>query len=361
MRITSIDSFHICLPLKRESYNPQSSWTQMESLLVRVKTDEGIEGWGEIFGHAVNPVSRAALHSLIIPFFIGKDPTSLAALMSEAQRKFHGFGRTGPVLYALSGIDIALWDILAKKAGLPLYQLLGGCSRTKIEAYASLFTYHGKPALIEAACGHALERGYRLLKLHETSREAFLAARQAVGKDIDVAMDVNCPWSAEQAVQVARSLRDDNICWLEEPVWPPEDAASLALVRREGVRLSAGENAAGVSGFKDLFDHGAIDIAQPSVTKVGGIGAMRQVIALAGAYGVSVIPHCYYYGPGFLATVHIAAALEIPAPVEVAFIDFEQPLYPLWQQISGGMISLPQAPGLGQEPDPEILKRYAVA
>ncbi len=205
-----------------------------------------------------------------------------------------------------------------------------------------------------------MERGYRLIKLHETSRDAFLAAQRATGTAAALAMDVNCPWSAEQAVQMARSLRNDGIAWLEEPVWPPEDSASLARVRQEGVRLSAGENAMGVAGFKDLFDHGAIDIAQPSVAKVGGISAMRQVIALAAASGISLIPHCYYYGPGFLATLHIAASLDIPAPVEVAFVDFEQPLYPLWQTIGKGTIPLPQGPGLGEEPSADVLTRYAV-
>ena len=361
MRITEIDTFRIRLPIRPEPFNPNPSWTHMESLLVRIKTDHGITGWGEIFGHAANAASRAALKHNVAPYFIGKDPRAIAALMDGAHRAFHGFGRTGPVLYALSGVDIALWDILAKNAGCPLYRMLGGGSRPTVDAYASLYTYHGDAAVIDKACASTIEQGFRLLKLHETTRDAFLVAKRRAGNDAEVAMDVNCPWSVEQAVQVTRAMRDDGVRWLEEPVWPPDDSAGLARVRQEGVRLSAGENASGMMGLASLITDKSVDIIQPSVCKIGGVSAMRQAIALAEAHGVTVIPHNYYYGPGLLATMHLVAAMGIPAPVELPLVDFEHPLYPsVWKELRDSTLPLPQTPGIGPDPDMDVLQRFAV-
>lgn len=333
----------------------------MESLLVRIRTDRGISGWGEIFGHAVNPVSRAALKHCVAPYFIGKDPCAIAALMDGANRAFHGFGRTGPVLYALSGVDIALWDILAKSAGCPLYRMLGGESRPTVDAYASLYTYYGDEALIERACAAAIDQGFRLLKLHEVTREAFLAARKQAGNAADVAMDVNCSWSVEEAARVAHALREDGVRWLEEPVWPPDDSTALAQVRQKGVPLAAGENASGMMGLTALLSDRSVDILQPSVCKIGGISAMREAISLAQAHGVTLIPHNYYHGPGLLASMHLVASMGVPVPVELPLVDFDYPLYPsVWNGLKEATLPLPQVPGIGPDPDMDVLSRFAV-
>ena len=154
------------------------------------------------------------------------------------------------MVYAHSAIDIALWDIAGKRAGLPLCDLLGGARRKEVRAYASLMRYgtpkHGRPHLRRDGRAPAS----RHIKLHEHSVDAVRAAREGAGADIALMNDVNCPWSVAQAIEMERAFRPSNLYWLEEPVWPPEDHDGLARVRRGGItRIAAGENAAGLHDF----------------------------------------------------------------------------------------------------------------
>src|ERR671934_2650892 len=137
--------------------------TSIDMLLVRVDTDDGVTGWGEAFGHRIFPATRAAIDTVLGPMCIGRDPTQIAAIHDDLQRLLHGIGRNGPTIYALSGIDIALWDIAGKVAGLPLYRLLGGGARADLPAYASLLRY-GAADAVKRYTAQALERGYRHLK-----------------------------------------------------------------------------------------------------------------------------------------------------------------------------------------------------
>jgi L-alanine-DL-glutamate epimerase-like enolase superfamily enzyme len=199
-----------------------------------------------------------------------------------------------------------------------------------------------------------------MIKLHETALPAFLAAREAAAAETRIMLDVNCPWPVDEARAVARAIAGRGFHWLEEPVWPPEDYAGLAAVRREGVPIAAGENVTGLHCFRRLLEAGAVDVVQPSVTKIGGITAMQRVLALAHAHSVRVVPHCFYWGPGYLATAHVAASMPVPAPVETAFIDLEARPHDLFDP-SRATLALPDRPGLGFEPDPDVLERYLVA
>ncbi|MGA0114610.1 MAG: mandelate racemase/muconate lactonizing enzyme family protein, partial [Burkholderiales bacterium] len=225
MKITAVTSFVIRKPLLITGEPPTVSGqarTAMETLLVRVDTDAGVTGWGEGFGHRVWPATRTALDRMIAPQLIGRDPTAIAALMHELARAVHGAGRSGPAMYALSAIDIALWDIAGKVANLPLYRLLGGSPRADLPAYASLLRY-GKTSAMEPRIAEALERGYKLIKIHEIVPDIIRAARRAAGDGIPLMVDCNCPWTVAQAVSICRELRELNLEWIEEPVWPPED------------------------------------------------------------------------------------------------------------------------------------------
>src|SRR5262249_10348082 len=157
MRITQVETIVVNMPMVIEGpVLPQQGGrarTSMDTLLVRVETDGGVTGWGEGFGHRIFPATKAALDTLIGPMCVGRDPTAIAALMGELQRNLTGVGRNGPAMYALSAIDIALWDIAGKLAGLPLYRLLGGSARKTLPAYASLLRY-GEPG----AVAHYVER-----------------------------------------------------------------------------------------------------------------------------------------------------------------------------------------------------------
>jgi L-alanine-DL-glutamate epimerase-like enolase superfamily enzyme len=234
--------------------------------------------------------------------------------------------------------------------------MLGGTDRA-LPAYASLLRCSG-PDAVAQSCRDALAQGYRQIKLHEITVEAVKAARDAVGSDVALMLDTNCPWSVDEALAMVEALRRFDLHWLEEPVWPPEDHAGLAKVRAAYAVIAAGENAAGLLEFRRAFELRALDVAQPSVTKIGGISEMRRIIALANEFGVRVVPHCPYFGPGFIASLHIAAALPAGTPVERLFVDLEASPMGDWIDVRNGELRVPQAPGLGVDPDPALIARY---
>jgi len=334
---------------------------QMETLLVKLSTDDGRAGWGEAFGHLINPVTFAALAGPVGRFFIGTevtdDPASFAAALTAAHQAFHAFGRTGPVLFALSAIDTALWDLCAQAAGLPLNRLLGA-SRDRVDVYASLVSYDNDPIEVAYQVQRAYGAGFRKMKLHETEPVAIAAAREALPADAALMVDVNCPWDVDTARVRAASLQPLGLGWIEEPVWPPDDAAGLARVREAGVPISAGENASGVAGFLSYFTQRAVDIAQPSVAKIGGISGVLEVIQLAQRFGVQVIPHCFYYGAGLLATAHLVSTLPDDVWLEIPWLQWPETLYPA--QAFAPSLTLPSTPGLGFSPDLDVMKRHTI-
>ena len=362
MKIVAIRSHVVSLPF--DMGGPHTSfagkpWTHLEILLVEVVTEDGLTGWGEAFGHACIPTTREALDGIVAPLVIGRDSGDIQQITQDVLQATHLLGRNGAFVYAFSGIEIALWDLLGKRTGQPLYRLLGGSRCTELEAYASLLRYTD-PALVARNTAEACRRGYRHIKLHEITREAVLAAKNAPGaQDAHIMLDVNCAWSVPTAIAMADSLHDDGLTWLEEPVWPPEDCDGLAQVRKRGIPISAGENVAGLYGFKSLVQAGALDIAQPSVTKIGGIGEMMRVIDYCRAQGVAVAPHSPYFGPGFIATLHICASFIEKPLVEVLWLDMEANPFDPWVKPVNGKVRMPQGPGLGCDPDPAILTRYS--
>ena len=195
-----------------------------ETLLVKVETDSGIVGWGEAFPHRIWPAVKSLLETLIAPACIGADPTDIPALMKMLIYRVHGVGRAGPVMYALSGLDIALWDILGKTKNLPIYKLLGGAQCAKVPAYASLLKY-AETDVVVRTCEQALDRGFSELKIHETGRDEITAAAQVLRKHNggSLMVDVNAPWTLQEALSAVAPLRELDLKWIEEPVWPPED------------------------------------------------------------------------------------------------------------------------------------------
>ncbi len=360
MKITRVESIVLNLPMVIDGATPMlggRARTSIDMLLVRVDTDDGVTGWGEAFGHRIFPATRAAIDILLGPMCVGRDPAQIVALNDDLQRVLHGVGRNGPVIYALSGIDIALWDIAGKVAGLPLYRLLGGSPRVDLPTYASLLRY-GTAAAVAHYAAQALQRGYRHLKLHEITVPEVKAARDVAGPGVPIMLDTNCPWTVSQAIEMARQLTPLDLHWLEEPVWPPENLAGLAEVRaRGGIATAAGENYGTVWDFRRAFEAGAITYAQPSVTKIGGVTELRRVMTLAETFGVQVVPHSAYFGPGLLASIHCIAAIPAESLVERFYCDFAE--NPLGDAIhpTAGRIAVPQGPGLGVDPDPRLLEK----
>jgi D-galactarolactone cycloisomerase len=361
MKITAVETILISIPFDSGAPSQMIAGrprTTLDILFVKVETDAGITGWGEAFGHSITQGTKTTIDTLIAPMLIGRDASAHGPLIAELQKRLHIFGRNGPATYGLSGVDIALWDIAGKAAGLPLHRLLGGAARTELTAYASLLRYTD-PAIVARNARAAVERGYRYIKLHEIDVPQVRAAREAIGPAIALMVDTNCPWSVREAVDMARRFAPFDLFWLEEPVWPPEDLGGLAHVRREGgVRIAAGENAHGLHDFRALFEADALDFAQPSVTKIGGITEQRKILALAEAHGVTAIPHCAYFGPGMLASLHVVAAMPQDTPIERLYMDLEASPFGRLTEAVDGRMAVPQGPGLGCDPDQAVLAKY---
>jgi len=363
MKITSVEPILIAVPYEHGGPKPQrvgGAWSTMDTLFVRIETDAGIVGWGEAFGFAVSPVTMTAIARIVAPLCIGRDPADPASFMADLHRKVQNMGRNGPVGFALSGIDIALWDIAGKRAGQPLHHLLGGQRRSRIPTYASLLRY-GTPELVARSAAEAVARGYAYVKLHESTVEAVAAARAAVGPGIALMLDTNCAWTPDEAAAMARRLEPYDLAWLEEPISPPDDYAGLAGLRRTAkVPVAAGENAGNVNDINMMTGMSAVDVVQPSVTKIGGIDEMRRAIALAQARGVRVAPHSPYFGPGLIATLHVIATMDGDVACERFYCDLAAS--PLGEAIvaENGFMRVPDGPGLGVAIDERVIERYRI-
>jgi len=363
MKITRVEAVPLSIPSR---YGADAmvlgtgGWRALDFCLVRVETDVGLTGWGEAFSYSCRRAVVAAVRDMIAPLAVGRDAADIAGLHGDIQRRLHIFGRFGITAFALSGLDIALWDLAGKAAGKPLHALLGGARRDAIPCYASLLRY-AEPALVARYCERALADGFGAVKLHEISEPVIAAARAAVPPAAALLLDVNCEWSIAQAIAIGKRLAPMGLAWFEEPVFPPEDGAGLRAVGEAcGIPIAAGENCCFASQFAALFDAGAVQYAQPSVTKVGGITEFRAVAQLAAAANVSLAPHSPYFGPGALATLHLIAALAENARFEYFYLQADAWLYEGLLTARNGELNLPQAPGLGADPDPEVIRRYRI-
>jgi L-alanine-DL-glutamate epimerase-like enolase superfamily enzyme len=367
VKIASIESIPLRIPFTSGGRSDAGAWggaglQTVDSLIIKVTTDTGVVGWGETFGFMSVPGARVVIDSILAPEVVGRDAAQIEKLMLDLQKKFHIFGRSGAFIYGLSAIDIALWDIAGKVAEKSVHQLLGGSDASSLRCYASLIRY-SDPELVRENVSRALSSGYSHLKLHEINLDCVRVARETAGDDVVITLDVNCPWSVREALDMTNKLRPFNLRWLEEPVWPPENYSGLARVRQEGgIPVAAGENASTLMDFQHMLEAKAVDFIQPSPAKMGGLTEIKKIYALASAHNTTVMVHTFYDGPGLLAGVHASAALGGPgALVEWRYFDLEAQLYGDAIIPKNGAIAVPQGPGLGLEPDADVIREYRVA
>jgi L-alanine-DL-glutamate epimerase-like enolase superfamily enzyme len=368
MKISDVKAHHIRIPYDAgvASFRQgASSIAALDIVMVEVTTDTGLTGWGDAFSYVCPRTTFAAINEMIAPQARGQqvpDAASIPAFMEQIQRNLHLFGRYGITMFAISALDIALWDLAARANGVPLHNLLGTQKRAKIPAYASLLRI-GAPELVAGECKTALGLGYSAIKLHETTTAPVHAARQVIGSGIPLMVDLNCPMDGATAIAFARACREAEPLFLEEPVWPPEDFATLAEVRKQGgLGIAAGENACTVYQFRQMMDAGAVSHAQPSVTKLGGITEYLKVAKLADERGVRLAPHSPYFGPGLLATLQLLSLREDATFVEMFYMKRAACLWRGRVDVDAvGQVAVPDGPGLGYEPDRDVMERYRVS
>lgn len=339
-----------------------NAWRSLEFTLVRLEDEHGTVGWGEGFGYSTVESTKAMIDRLLIPRLLAAPIEDVAVWNLETQRALHLHGRYGVTMFAISGVDIALWDLAARRAGVAVWELLAagggaGAPRADFSTYVSLMRYDEEP-LVAQTCEAALARGYTAVKMHERLLDSIAAGREAVGPDVPLATDVNCGYEAAWVESERERLESLGLAWLEEPIFPPEDFATLHALRSPALRIAAGENWCTSVQFAAAARADAVDMMQPSVTKVGGISEFLRVCDVAAGACVPVVPHCPYYGPGFHATLHAAAVRANVDNVEMLWVAPDAWLVDPEPLRDGDRVHVPDGPGLGWDPDPDVLARY---
>jgi L-alanine-DL-glutamate epimerase-like enolase superfamily enzyme len=356
MLITNVRAAYLNVPMKASAHAPVGGETSAHHTLIVIDTDGGLQGIGEAFRLAHRPMC-AFIEDVLGPLLVGEDPRRIEYLWEKMYAATFRYGRAGLALHAISGVEIALWDILGKSLQTPVHQLLGGAMRLEIPAYASLHKFATPQAAAEIASHYARE-GYHAIKLHQRDVASVEAARKALGDGVRLMVDAAGAWTAREALDACRAFAALGVHWVEEPLARMDDYDGLRWLRdRAGLRIAAGENEYTHWGFREMIERRAVDVVQPDVIKAGGLLACRRIAALADAFDHEISPHSFYYGPGIAATLQFCAAtartqsVEInPHPLESWFMD--PPLRP-----ENGTLPVPTAPGLGVTVDPERLAR----
>jgi L-alanine-DL-glutamate epimerase-like enolase superfamily enzyme len=344
-----------------------------DSLIIKVHTDEGIVGIGE--AHTVPLVLKAIIEAPISQLtgqglkqmLIGEDPTNIGALWNKMYDHTTTYGRRGVVMHAISGIDMALWDILGKAVGKPIHSLLGGASTPILRAYASDLSPESEEEIIGNATQHRLN-GYTAMKfgwgrLGRRVRDDVKwvgKLRAALGDDIGIMVDLGMPIPLDDAIWLGDALADHGVTFLEEPLSPDDLDGFRALTARSRTPIATGEKETTRFGFRDLMERGGLRIVQPDVGRCGGITELMRIAALAEVRKVDVIPHCWASDILVAATAHCLATQNRPR-----FLEFNATDNPLKTELLcspirpvDGYVPVPTGPGLGIELNPETIERY---
>jgi L-alanine-DL-glutamate epimerase-like enolase superfamily enzyme len=337
--------------------------------LIAVHTDEGVVGLGSVF--TSEALVRAALQ-LLRPLYVGETALEPERVSEKLHQNMFWLGRGGSVTHAISGIDIALWDLLGKATGQPVGRLLGGRYRERVQPYASLLM--DEPTRLKDHLQRVAADGFRAFKIGwgpfgrrsaATDEAIVRAAREAIGPDAKLMVDAggsDAHWNNgyKWAINTARMLADYDVYWFEEALRPDAIEDFTLLREHSPVRISGGEVLTRRQAFQPWLVGRALDIIQPDVTKVGGISEERRIAWMAEDNGVQFIPHGWNTAVGLAADLHLASAIPGTDLVEYLtgspFID--EITLGGWHLDADGMLPIPTSPGLGLELDPEVIAKY---
>ncbi|MGC7101368.1 mandelate racemase/muconate lactonizing enzyme family protein [Amycolatopsis lurida] len=367
LRIADITAFGVSVPTPPHAQVDLGFGRSVkrDAVLVRVRTDDGLTGWGESH-HGRAPGTIAHLvNTALAPLLMGTDAADVVGAGSTlARAQLRGLGLGTAAAIAISGIDLALWDVRAKAAGWPLYRLLGGGSRA-IPAYAGgvALGYQPPPALVDEV--HRLrDKGFRAVKLRigdspGADAERVATVREAHGPDLAVLTDANTAYSLEQALAVLPALAQHGVGWLEEPLPRTDTAGYAELARRGTVPLAAGENHHTRHEFAGLVRAGNVRVLQPDLSKVGGLTEALRVAAIASVAHLPLHPHTASTGVNMAATVHFLAAIDNAGYFEAdssanAALHTELTSAPFRQE-DGGTVRPLETPGIGVDVDEDFL------
>lgn len=365
MAITAAESFMLRVPVKRALGDSMQTVSVLEFVGVNISTSEGITGTGyTITVGAGGSVIKEVLDSLFVAELKGKDPFNVKEIWHQLYYgKSHWIGRAGATTMAQSAVDIALWDIIAKSAQRPLWQLLGGCRPAHIPIYNTNAGWLNRSeAELKKEMRALLDEGYTALKMKvgkPDPREDWRrvkAVRNAIGEDVTLMIDVNQGWDLMTASQWGERLAEFDLTWIEEPLHPDDVKAHRQLRSAMPIPIALGEHVYTTQAFRDYIDQEAVDVVQVDVCRIGGITPWMEVAALANVNNIRVCPHA-----GDLMQVHQHLVKAIPnswyLEVIPSLVDglFERPV-----QLRHGVCVSPTTPGASTEFNPKAFRKYRV-
>ena len=361
LKITEARSFLLRVPVPSLKVDSQSTVEAWDVLAVKFVTESGLEGWGYQCGFgAAMAALKVFLDRAILPELIGRDARMHRAWWPELYLLRHHTGLNGPAVQGVSAPEVAAWDLMAKAAELPLWMLLGGGCRQRVLCYDTSSGWLGYP--LDELVDHvrrSVEKGFRGVKLKIGSEDfgedlrRLEAVRKTVGDRVTVAVDANNRWDVQTALRCAPSLADFDVAWLEEPLYPFDVHGHAELRAAINTPLLHGESICDPLMFRDMLDAGAMDIAQPSNMKLGGVSRWLEVAALARIEGRRVVPAGWTM---MQIDQHLAAAT--PHCWMVEWIPWIRDIFQEPVQFEDGYIVVSNAPGAGTAIKPGVLERY---
>ena len=375
MKVERVTTHIVEAPLSEPFHWSIGEASVRSSCVVEIITDTGLVGWGECFGPA-RPA--AAMIKAYEPWLIGFNPLATEQIWQNLYASYRDQGQKGVPICAISGIDIALWDIKGKHFGAPIHQLMGGPLRTEVKAYAT-GTYRkrdGNPMdYIADEVARYKDEGFLAVKLKigfEVDEDLALIAkvRDVIGPELGLMLDANHGYDAVDAIRLARAAEAFKIGWFEEPVSPEDLDGYLAVKSATSIPMAGGETEYTRFGFREIFRRRAMDYIQPDTCAAGGLSECKKIADMANAFGVRYVPHVWGTGIGLSAALHLLAVLPHNPPGRKPWepmLEFDRSEHPARQVVmttpiehERGVVKIPTGPGLGIEIDKQNLAEFTV-
>ncbi len=335
----------------------------MTQLFVRVIQEDGLSGMGECWW-GVSPGGESGkklpansqvlpfvstIENILKPLLIGEDARQIEARYQQMVHYAYRYCIEGVIGCAISGIDLALWDLAGKRLQVPIVELLGGQAKEGVRAYAS-FPPLKDPELIRQETERAMAYGFQGIKLHEYNPDMAGLVREVAGPEMAIMFDVNGHFNLPGAIDVAEALIVHDVCWFEEPIWPMRDHDVMCRLKEEtGISIAAGENEFSQESFYRLMQSGAADYIMPEITKIGGLSAGKKLTPLFELFNLPLSPHSFRSGPALYANIHWALSTENSDWLEVPWLP-EGIAFPggvSIPKLKDGQVALPDGVGLG--------------
>ncbi|MBY6084022.1 mandelate racemase/muconate lactonizing enzyme family protein [Ruegeria arenilitoris] len=387
MKITKITSHVLQYEMPEVLGYSQQYYDKRTTHLVEVQTDEGVTGWGECFGPGnVARANKSIVEQVIQPMVLGLDPLDKDVIWHKVYNLLRDHGQGGMPIQALSGVDIALWDIVGKVAGLPLHKLIGGAHRTSVPCYGYGMMLRDEPIADLAArfkdeAATIKDMGFVATKMKtgfgpKPDVQLCEAVRRGVGDDFPFMVDANHAYTTSDALHVGRALEELDAYWFEEPVAPEDLDGYRELRAGLKVNISGGEAVFNRWAWRALLENRSVDIAQPEVCALGGISEYLRVLALCHAHFTPVVNHVWGSAVAVATNLHLLAAMPaIPGGLHPwePMLEFDTtdnkfrddlltvPLE-IQKQVKAnkGRVTIPTGPGLGVEPDLEFIDHHRI-